>query len=165
MFSKAPSKRPAAAGSGPSRAATGFGDTAGSRPNSAPLQVGFGIPQVGGSPLLQPSNNSTHPSSNNNNNNSANTDGLSLVEQRLRIVKRNRSRSTDEGESGSVGASPVPSSLSSPSFALPPSVAPLVSNFPAQDLTAIPKHDKAQLEAMVSDVVLALFFSDGATSS
>ena len=157
MFSKVPSKRPAAAGSGPSRVATGFTDTS-SRPNSAPLQVG-GAPQIGGSALLQPTT-ATHPSNNNNNS----TEGLSLVEQRLRIVKRNRSRSTDEGDN-SMPITSSPLSAPSPSVALPPSVAPLVANFPAQDLTAIPKHDKTQLESMVSDVVFALFFADGATSS
>jgi hypothetical protein len=104
-----------------------------SRPNSAPLQSPPGmstVPVVGSS--------------------AASSDSMSLVEQRLRIVKRNRSKGAEEGGAGGAGGAGG-SGL--------PTIASKAAMYPAQDSTALTKQDKSVVEAITRDVLDALFFS------
>ena len=136
--------------SGGSGTRTGFSDTGlsvdsgmglKSRPNSAPLQTAglATVPASSGSSSASPSTSA-----------GGGTDSMSLVEQRLRIVKRNRTKGA-EGEGAPGGMS---------GFA---SVAPRLAAYPVQDTNVLSKQDQCVVEAVTRDVLDTLFFPESAS--
>lgn len=106
-----------------------------SRPNSAPLQQ-------------QPVGMATVPGASGTVASAGASDSMSLVEQRLRIVKRNRSKGAEEGSS-------------SPATTLSglPTATPKLAAYPVQDTSSLTKQDKSLVEAITRDVLDALFFT------
>lgn len=91
---------------------------------------------------------------------------LGSVEDRLRIVKRNRTRDDDltrsppsprAAESLSAASGPTPSDVSV-SASMGPGVVPPVSAYPTFDTSRLPKHEQHVMDALVHEFIGVFFF-------
>lgn len=136
-----------------------------SRPNSAPLQTGGilsgTVPLPGSSQSGASAQGSPFGASVASANNASSSDSLSLVEQRLRIVKRNRSKSID-GSDGAVTAGGGGPSPSSPTIATSGNSAMTQGAgcmYPvAERRDSLGKQDQQLIDTISREVLDSLFF-------
>ncbi|EAN84813.1 hypothetical protein C3747_91g333c [Trypanosoma cruzi] len=81
------------------------------------------------------------------------SEGMSRVEQRLRILKSSRVRWTTDTQGETLDPSPQPSVSS-----IPTAVEPPCATYPAFDLARLSKHEQHIVDALLAEVVDAVAF-------
>lgn len=81
--------------------------------------------------------------------------GVSDVEKRLCIVKRNRMRHIYDGTEGN---DEDVTQMSPPTPPLPPAIAPPCPAYPTFDLVRTPKHEQHLIEALVAELTDVIVF-------